>query len=126
MDRLTTDKAPAAVGPYSQAVKAGDFLFLSGQLGLDPVTMKLAGEDIETQTRQVLSNITEVLRAAGLDLNKVVKTTVFLYSMEHFKAVNALYAEAFGEHKPARSAVQVVRLPMDALIEIEAIAICNK
>ncbi|MDY6833216.1 MAG: RidA family protein [Chloroflexota bacterium] len=126
MERLSTDKAPAAIGPYSQAMKVCDFLFLSGQLGLDPVTMKLAGEDIETQTRQVFSNMTEILRAAGIDLSNVVKVTVFLYSMEHFKAVNALYAEAFGEHKPARSAVQVARLPMDALIEIEAIAICKE
>jgi len=122
MDRITTDSAPEAIGPYSQAVRAGGFLFCSGQLGLDPATKQLAGKDIETQTLQVFKNIREILAASGLDLTDVVKTTVFLSDMADFPVVNALYAKEFGDHKPARSTIEVARLPLEALIEIECMA----
>ena len=122
MEIITSDKAPAAIGPYSQAVKTDNFLFCSGQVGIDPATKGLAGEDIETQTLQVFKNIKEVLKASGLDLNNIVKTTVFLSNMNDFPTMNAIYGKEFGKHKPARSTVQVARLPLDALIEIECIA----
>ncbi len=119
---ISTDKAPAAVGPYSQAVRAGDLLFCSGQVGLDPKTGKLVGSDIKEQTRQVIQNIREVLRAAGLELSAVVKTTIFLADMDDFSIINEIYGEQFGKHRPARSTVQVAGLPLKALIEIECIA----
>ncbi|KAI0706249.1 translation initiation inhibitor [Cerioporus squamosus] len=127
---VSTSNAPAAVGPYTQAVRVGDLLFCSGSLGLDPSTgklLKLVGRDfkveggVEAQARQALKNMKAVIEAGGSEVGKVVKTTVFLHSMDDFKPVNAIYAEFFGEHKPARSAVQVARLPLDALFEIEAI-----
>ena len=123
MDAITTDRAPAAIGPYSQAVRAGGFLFCSGQLGLDPATKQPAGKGIETQTLQVFKNISEILSASGLDLTDVVKTTVFLSDMADFPVVNALYAKEFGDHKPARSTIEVARLPLEALIEIECVAV---
>jgi 2-iminobutanoate/2-iminopropanoate deaminase len=126
MEIITSDKAPAAIGPYSQAVKTGNFLFCSGQVGIDPATKGLAGGDIETQTLQVLKNMKEVLKASGLDLTNIVKTTVFLCNMDDFPTMNAIYAKEFGKHKPARSTMQVARLPLDALIEIECIAVYSK
>lgn len=122
MERIATDKAPAAVGPYAQAVRSGGLLFCSGQVGIDPRTGKLAGEDIEAQAEQALKNVEEVLRAAGLGMKDVLKTTVFLVDMQEFAVVNALYARAFGDHRPARSTVQVAGLPLGARIEIECIA----
>jgi len=122
MERIATDKAPAAVGPYAQAVKSGGLLFCSGQIGIDPRTGKLAGEDIETQAGQVLENMQKVLLAAGLGMKDVLKTTVFLVDMKEFPVVNAVYAEVFGDHRPARSTVQVAGLPLGARIEIECIA----
>lgn len=122
MDVISKDGAPIAIGPYSQAVRAGDFLFCSGQLGIDVGTGGLVGDDIESQTAQALKNLAEVLRAGGLDMSDVVKTTVFLADMDDFPLVNELYAARFGTHKPARATVQVARLPLDALIEIECTA----
>ena len=122
MDTISTDKAPAAIGPYSQAVRSGDFVFCSGQIPLDPETGKLSGDDIETQAVQVIKNLKAVLRAAGLDLTHVVKTTIFLKDLGHFSVVNKIYGGEFGEHKPARATVEVSDLPLGALIEIECIA----
>lgn len=122
METVCTDMAPAAIGPYSQAVRVDNFLFCSGQLGIDPSTKELRGNDIETQTRQALKNMKAVLEAARFDLRNVVKTTLFLSDMNDFPTVNALYKEVFGSHKPARSTVEVARLPLNALIEIECIA----
>jgi len=119
---IETDKAPKAIGPYSQAVMAGDFLFLSGQLGLDPATMKLKGESAVEQAAQVFVNIKAILAAAGLDLASVVKVTVLLKDMNDFAAVNKVYGEYFGSDFPARAAYQVAALPMNARIEIEATA----
>ena len=120
---VQTPHAPAAIGPYSQGVKAGDFVFVSGQLPLHPDTGAFP-EGVAEQTRQSLLNLRAILVAAGTDLDRVVKTTVFLKDMNDFAAMNAVYAELFGtENAPARAAVQVARLPKDALVEIEAIAI---
>jgi 2-iminobutanoate/2-iminopropanoate deaminase len=122
-DIIATDKAPAAVGPYSQAVRVGDFVFTAGQIPLDPATGQLVEGGIEVQARQALTNVSAVLEAAGTSLANVVKTTVFLADMGEFKAMNGVYAEFFPEAPPARSAVQVAALPLGARIEIEAIAI---
>ncbi len=122
-EKLHTELAPAAIGPYSQGICAGDWVFCSGQLGLDPATGRLAAETVEGQTRRALQNLSAVLAAAGTDLAHVVKTTVFLTDMEHFKAMNAVYAEFFGDAPPARSTVAVKALPLGALVEIEAIAV---
>lgn len=124
IETISTDQAPAAIGPYSQAVKSGNLIFCSGQLGLNPATKAIA-EGIEQQTLQIFNNIKAVLSAADCDLSNVVKTTVFLTDMADFPTVNTLYAEQFGEHKPARSTVQVAHLPLDALIEIECVAMCE-
>ncbi|KAI0756090.1 YjgF-like protein [Daedaleopsis nitida] len=118
---VSTSNAPAAVGPYTQAVRVGDMLFCSGSLGLNPSTGKMVEGGVEAQAKQALKNLKAVVEAGGSELGKVVKTTVFLKSMDDFKAVNAIYAEFFGDHKPARSAVEVARLPLDALFEMEAI-----
>jgi 2-iminobutanoate/2-iminopropanoate deaminase len=122
-DIIATDKAPAAVGPYSQAVRVGDFVFTAGQIPLDPATGQLVEGGIEVQARQALTNVSAVLEAAGTSLANVVKTTVFLADMGEFKAMNGVYAEFFPEAPPARSAVQAAALPLGARIEIEAIAI---
>jgi len=122
MESIASSEAPAAIGPYSQAVRVADFVFCSGQIGINPVTKELAGEDVTKQCQQVFENIKAVLKASGLELKDIVKTTVFITNMEDFPVVNDLYGKAFGDHKPARSTVQVSRLPMDALIEIECIA----
>lgn len=118
---ITAEHAPQAIGPYSVAVAGGCFLFVSGQLGLDPTTgdLKL---DVEAQARQALTNLKTILKAADADLNAVVKTTVFLKDIADFAAVNAVYAEFFAHNPPARSAVQVAALPKGGLVEIEAIA----
>ncbi len=122
MDIISTEKAPAAVGPYSQALKAGPFVFCSGQIGLDAKSGKLVGTDIELQTRQALMNLQMVLNAAGLDLSDVVRATVYLVDMNDFAKVNAIYKDIFGNSKPSRVTVQVAGLPLGALIEIACIA----
>jgi 2-iminobutanoate/2-iminopropanoate deaminase len=119
---VKTSAAPGAIGPYSQAVKAGGIVFLSGQIALDPKSGEMVPGDIQTQTRQVLSNIKAVLAAAGSSLERVVKTTVFLKSMDDFPKMNAVYGEFFPATPPARSTVEVSRLPKGAAVEIEAIA----
>lgn len=120
---VATDEAPAAVGPYSQAIRAGDFVFTAGQLGLDPATGKLVAGGVEAQTRQALTNLSAVLAAAGASLAQVVKTTVFLQDIGDFKAMNGVYAQFFAADPPARSAVQVAALPLGGLVEIEAVAV---
>ncbi len=122
MDVLSAPGAPAAVGPYSHAVRVGGLLFCSGQVALDPEAGTLVGDDVAAQTEQVFRNIRAVLAAAGAELSNVVKTTVFLDTMDDFQAMNAVYADAFGDHRPARSTVAVDRLPVGALVEIEVIA----
>jgi len=124
MKYVQTDKAPAAIGPYSQAVKVNGMVYTSGQIALTPAGEMLTG-DVTVQTKQVLANLTAVLEAAGSGLGKVVKTTIFLDSMDDFATVNAIYAEAFGDHKPARSTVAVKTLPKNALVEIDAIALAE-
>ena len=119
---IYTPNAPAAIGPYSQAVQAGNMLFVSGQIPIDPATGEFAGADIATQTNQSLSNIKNILAAAGYTMNDVVKTTVLLADIADFAAMNAVYAEYFTENKPARAAFAVKDLPRGALVEIEAIA----
>ncbi len=123
---VATEEAPAAIGPYSQAVAVGDLVYTSGQVGFDPASGQLVEGGIEAQTRQVLRNLAAVLTAAGSGLGKVVKTTVFLKDMNDFAAMNAIYAEYLvpeGAVPPARSTVEVARLPRDARVEIEAIAL---
>lgn len=119
---ISTKEAPAAIGPYSQAIRAGGVVYTSGQIGLTAEGV-LAGDTIEEQTRQVLANLESVLQAAGSSLAQVVKTTVFLVDMNDFAVVNGIYGEYFGDNPPARSAVQVARLPKDVKIEIEAVAL---
>ena len=118
---IHTDRAPAAVGPYSQAIRSGNLLLTSGQLGLDPETGNLP-EGVEAQAEQSLKNIDAILSAAGFARTDVVKTTVFIRNMGDFGRVNEIYAAYFGEHKPARSCVEVSALPKDGLVEIEVIA----
>lgn len=119
---IHTPNAPAAIGPYSQAVQAGNMLFVSGQIPIDPATGAFAGSDIATQTRQSLTNVKNILEAAGYSLNDVVKTTVLLADIADFGAMNEIYAQFFVETKPARAAFAVKDLPRGALVEIEAIA----
>ena len=119
---IHTNNAPAAIGPYSQAVQTGNMLFVSGQIPIDPATGEFAGNDITTQTNQSLTNIKNILAAAGYTMNDVVKTTVLLADIADFAAMNAVYAEYFTENKPARAAFAVKDLPRGALVEIEAIA----
>ncbi|MEG0370802.1 MAG: RidA family protein [Clostridium sp.] len=120
---ISTSNAPAAIGPYSQAVKVGDMLFTSGQIPLNPENGELINSNIQEATRRVLDNLKAVVEAGGSSLDDVIKTTVFLKSMDDFIAVNDIYAEYFTVKMPARSAVQVAKLPKDSLIEIEAIAL---
>jgi 2-iminobutanoate/2-iminopropanoate deaminase len=122
LKRIQTQDAPAAIGPYSQAISAGDLVFTAGQIALNPVTMTIDAADITGQTEQVMKNLRAILEAAGASMSSVIKTTVFLLDMEEFAAMNAVYATHFGDHKPARSTVQAVRLPRDVRVEIEAIA----
>lgn len=119
---VSTDKAPAAIGPYSQAVKTGGFIFLSGQLAIDPATMEIVPGCVACQAEQAIKNMTAVLESQGLGLADVVKTTVFLQSMGDFAAVNEVYGKYFAEKAPARSCVEVAALPKGGLVEIEAIA----
>ena len=122
-EAISTPKAPAAAGPYSQAIVAGDLVFTAGQVGLDPTTRKLVEGGIKEQTRQTLQNVSAILEAAGSSLAQVVKTTVFLKDINDFATMNAVYAEFFPQQPPARSTFQVAALPIGALIEIETIAI---
>lgn len=119
---IQTETAPAAIGPYSQAISIGNMVFCSGQLGLDPATGQIASEDVAGQTRQILLNLQAVLGAAGLGLHHIVKTTVFLADMADFRTMNEVYAEFFTSAPPARSTVAVRDLPLAARVEIEAIA----
>ena len=120
---MVTERAPAAVGPYAQGVVAGGFVFCSGQLGLDPATGRFAAADAAGQARQALANLAAVLEKAESSMQAVVKTTVFLANMDDFAAVNAVYEKAFGGHRPARACIQAARLPKDALIEIDGVAV---
>ena len=123
IEAIETARAPQAIGPYSQAVRANGLLFVSGQIPLDPATMEVVGGGIEGQTRQVLTNLRAVLEAAGSSLDQVVRTTIFLADLGEFAAVNAIYAEAFGTARPARATIQAARLPRDVRIEMDAIAL---
>lgn len=124
IETISTEKAPKALGPYSQALKCGNLVFCSGQIPINPASNAIEATTIEEQTRQVITNLSNVLESAGTNLKNVVKTTVFIKDMNDFSALNAVYAEMFGETKPARSCVEVARLPKDVKVEIECIAIC--
>ena len=120
---VSTDKAPKAIGPYSQAIKAGNVIYTSGQVSLDPKSGELVTGDFNAQARRVFENLKAVLRAAGADFRNVAKATVFLTDLGDFGALNAIYAEYFGDHKPARTTVQVAGLPKGAQLEIDLIAV---
>lgn len=122
-ESVTSERAPGAIGPYSPAIRAGGFVFCSGQIALDPASGRLVGADVAEQTRQVLRNLAEVLRAAGSSLDHVVKTTVYLADFNDFAAMNTAYGEFFANPAPARSTIQAARLPRDARVEIDAIAL---
>ena len=122
---VVTERAPRAIGPYSQAVRSGNLLFASGQIPIDPATGEFVAGGITEQTEQVMRNVSAILEAAGADLQQVVKTTVFLADMDDFTAMNEVYGRFFGENPPARATVQAARLPRDARVEIEAIAVLN-
>ena len=122
---IHTEKAPAAIGPYSQAVQAGNTIYVSGQIPIDPEKGEFAGSDIKTQTRQSLTNISNILAQAGTDMSHVVKTTVLLNDIADFAAMNEVYAEFFTQPYPVRAAFQAAALPKGALVEIEAIAVCE-
>lgn len=122
MDKISTDKAPSAIGPYSQAIVTGNLVYTSGQIPIDPKTGGISAQDIEGQTKQVLENLKNVLEAAGSSLARVVKTTVFIKDMNDFQKINAVYAGYFSEPFPARSCIEAARLPKDVLVEIEAVA----
>ena len=123
MESIQTDRAPQAIGPYSQAIKANGFIFASGQIPLDPATMRIVEGGVEEQTGRVLENLKSVLEAAGSSLDRVVKTTVYLADMGEFAAMNEIYARYFGATKPARATVQVARLPRDVKVEIDVVAL---
>ena len=121
---VSTENAPAAIGPYSQAIAVNGLLFCSGQVALVPGGSELVGDgNVEAETRQALTNLKAVLEAGGSSMEKVIKTTVFLKSMDDFAAMNGVYTEAFGDARPARAAVEVARLPKDAMVEIDAVAL---
>lgn len=120
---ISTEKAPGAIGPYSQAIKTGNMIFCSGQIPIDPATGEFVSQDVTEQTEQVFKNLTAVLEAAGASLDNVVKTTVFLADMGEFAAMNDVYSRYFADNKPARATVQAARLPRDARVEIECIAV---
>ncbi len=124
MEMISTDKAPAAIGPYSQAIKSNGIIYTSGQIALTP-SGELVDRDIKRQTKQVLTNLKNVLEESDSSLDNVIKTTIFLENIEDFGIVNVIYAEYFGDHKPARSTVAVRTLPKNVLVEIEAIAVEN-
>jgi 2-iminobutanoate/2-iminopropanoate deaminase len=119
---ISSNQAPAAIGPYSQAIKAGNFLFVSGQLPIDPLTGQFAGDDISSQTKQSLKNLQAIIEAAGMNIDHIIKVTVYLSDMNNFAAMNEVYSTVFKTAYPARVAVEVARLPKDALVEIEATA----
>ena len=123
LEIVETKDAPAPIGPYSQAIRAGGMIFLSGQIPIDPATGGLVEGDVSTQTTQVLKNIAAVLAAAGSSVSRVVKTTVFLKNLDDFAKFNQVYAGYFGETRPARSTVQAARLPREVLVEVDAIAL---
>ncbi|MGD9679751.1 MAG: RidA family protein [Candidatus Obscuribacterales bacterium] len=125
METITTEKAPQAIGPYSQAVKANGFVYVSGQIPIDPASGQLLTGSLTEQTRQVMTNIASILESAGASLDTVLKTTIYLKDMNDFDEVNKVYGEFFPNHKPARATVQVARLPKDVSIEVDAIATCN-
>lgn len=120
---IHTDKAPAAIGPYSQAVKTEKMIFVSGQLAIDPISKELLSGDIAKETRQALNNLKEILLAAGSGLDRVVKTTLYISNMDDFGTINAVYAEFFDKAPPARACVEVARLPRNANVEVEAVAL---
>ncbi|MBI5080400.1 MAG: RidA family protein [Chloroflexi bacterium] len=120
---VSTDKAPKAIGPYSQAIKVGEFVYTAGQIAIDPATGEIVGGGIEAQTRRVLQNLTEVLKAAGTSMDKVIKTTVFMVNLAEFNKMNAVYTEFFPKDPPARSTVQVAALPKMGVVEIEVVAL---
>ena len=122
MEIIATEKAPAALGPYSQAIRVNGMIYCSGQIPINPATGTIEAQTIEEQTTQAITNLRNVLEKAGSSLAKVVKTTVFIKNMNDFAALNKVYAELFGDTKPARSCVEVARLPKDVLVEIECIA----
>jgi len=122
LQRVQTDRAPAAIGPYSQAIVHGGLVFTAGQIPLDPASGEMVGGDVGVQAERVMQNLAAVLEAAGSSLDRVIKTTVFLRDMDDFAAMNEVYGRYFGDHRPARSAVQAARLPKDAILEIEAVA----
>lgn len=124
MDFVQTDKAPQSIGPYSQAVKNGGLVYTSGQIALTPEGVMLEG-DVEAQAKQVLTNLSHVLEAAGSGLDQVIKTTIFIADMDDFAKINAIYESFFGSHKPARSTVAVKTLPKNALVEIDCIALVD-
>ena len=124
--QISTNQAPAAIGPYSQAIRSGQFIFTAGQVALDPASGEIVGADVQAQTHRVLQNLQAVLTSAGSSLANVVKTTVFLSSMSDFQAMNAVYATYFGQPAPARSTVAVAELPRKALVEIECIAVIDE
>lgn len=123
MDVVATKKAPEAIGPYSQAIVSGDLVFTAGQIALDPATMEVVAGDVVAQTEQVMKNLAAVLTAAGSNLSRVVKTTVYLSSMADFPKMNDVYGRHFGSHRPARSTVQAAGLPKNVKVEIDAIAV---
>lgn len=123
-EQIMTDEAPAAIGPYAQAVKTGAFIYTSGQIAIDPATGEIVTGGIETQTIRVMENLSAVLNAAGVGFKDVVKTTVFIKDMNDFAKINVVYAQYFEAPYPARSCVEVARLPKDVLVEIEAVAVC--
>lgn len=122
---VVTERAPQAIGPYSQGIRAGGFIFFSGQIPLDPATGKIKGSDITEQTEQVMENIAALLEATGLGFQDVVKTTIFLMDLGGFAAVNEVYGRRFSDNPPARSTVEVKSLPRNALVEIEVIGLCR-
>jgi len=122
---ISTTKAPAAIGPYSQAIKANGFVFTSGQVPIVPESGKIETNDIEGQAKQVMINLEEVLKAAGSDFSKVVKATIYLKNLDHFGKVNEIYGACFTSEPPARACFQVAKLPLDCLVEIEMVALAN-
>jgi 2-iminobutanoate/2-iminopropanoate deaminase len=120
---VTSDKAPRAIGPYSQAVISNGFVYCSGQIPLDPSTGQIVGKTAGEQTARVMANLLAVLKAAGCEFNNVVKTTIYLKNIGDFTAMNEAYAKALGDHRPARATVEVARLPKDALVEIDCVAV---
>jgi 2-iminobutanoate/2-iminopropanoate deaminase len=123
MDFVSTRKAPEAIGPYSQAIVAGDLVFTAGQIALDPTSMEMVVDDVAAQTERVLQNLGAVLAQAGCGFSDVVKTTVYLTDMADFSVMNEVYARHFGDHRPARAAIQAAALPKGGLVEIDAIAV---